>query len=592
MLEGAKEVKCLRVAALGAFACASPAPGKPASAPPPSLAARVGPTPEPSTVRVKILGFNDFHGQLSPKRELGRPVGGAAVLAAYLRAAMAGREDQTFLVHAGDFVGASPPNSALLEDEPSVDFLNTLAAPSCADGAPSGGCRVIAGLGNHEFDAGKDELLRLVHGGNSVKGPFLDDPWRGARYDFVCANVVERATGKPIVPPYAIRAVEGVPIAFIGAVLKAAPSIVTPTGVADLAFLDEADAVNAYVPELAQRGVRAIVLQIHQGDTQAPYAGPTRSDAPPPTGALDRVIARLDDEIDVVVSGHTHEFTNALMPNAHGKPLLVVQARSAGVAYDDIDLVLDRRTGDVVEKTATIVPTWGDAGPGLTPDPAVARIVAAADARVGDTVERLVGTARVAISAQPNDAGESALGDLVADAQRAALHVDFALTNPGGIRGDLDAGKVTWGELFSVQPFGNMLVGVRLTGAELVALLNRQWGGAQPPGGRILQISGFGYTWDASAAEGSERVVEIHDARGRPLDRTQLYVVAMNSFLATGGDAFPAQPSVTPGVTPSDLDALVRYLASLPQPFEAKLAGRIRRLERAPASTPERTRGH
>jgi 5'-nucleotidase len=568
-------------ATCGAFACAAPPAAPPAS--PPSSAASVGPSeaaaPAEPLLRVKILGFNDFHGQLSPKRELGRPVGGAAVLAAYLRAAMAGHEDHTFIVHAGDLVGASPPNSGLLQDEPSIDFLNSLA-PASACGGTAGACPVIGGLGNHEFDEGKDELLRLLRGGNHRAGPFLDDPWRGARYDMVCANVVERATGKPIVPPYAIRSVEGVPIAFIGAVLKAAPSIVTPTGIAALTFLDEADAVNGYVPELARQGVRAIVLQIHQGDTQAPYTGPTRADAPPPAGALDRVIARLDDEIDVVVSGHAHEFTNALVANAHGKPMLVVQARSAGVAYDDIDLVLDRHTRDVVEKSASIIPTWGDEGPGLTPDPAVAALVTAADARVKDTVERVVGTAKSAVSATPNDAGESALGDLVADAERAALHADFALMNPGGLRRDLDAGKVTWGELFSMQPFGNTLVGVRMTGTRLVELLNQQWGGAQPPGGRVLQISGFSYAWDASVPEGGVRVVELRDTRGRPLNPSKRYLVAMNSFLAAGGDAFPAQVPATPGAGPNDLDALASYLKSLPQPFGAKMEGRIRRLER------------
>ena len=577
-------------AVCAAFACAAPPPGPPAATPvsaPASVAPSVTAAPEQPPLHVKILGFNDFHGQLSPKRELGRPIGGAAVLAAYLRAALAGREDHTFIVHAGDFVGASPPNSGLLQDEPSLDFLNTLAAASSCDGAPARGCHVIGGLGNHEFDEGKDELLRLLRGGNYRTGPFLDDPWRGARYEVVCANVLERATGKPLLPPYAIRAVEGVPIAFIGAVLKAAPSIVNPSGVADLTFLDEADAVNAYVPELARQGVRAIVLQIHQGDTQAPYAGPTRSDAPPAVGALGRVIARLDDEIDVVVSGHTHEFTNAVIPNGHGKPLLVVQARSAGVAYADIDLALDRHTGDVVEKSASIVPTWGDEGPGLTPDPAVARLVAAADARVKDTVERVVGTAKVAVSAVPNDAGESALGDLVADAERAALHADFALMNPGGLRRDLDAGKVTWGELFSVQPFGNTLVGVRMTGARLIELLNHQWGGAQPAGGRVLQISGFTYAWDASVPEGGVRVLELRDAAGRPLKAYKRYLVAMNSFLAAGGDAFPALVPATrgaakPGAAPSDLDALASYLKSLPQPFSAKTDGRIRRLERIP----------
>jgi 5'-nucleotidase len=568
----------LAAGALAALACA--APPKERAAGPPLAVSRAGsvtPARPSPRVRVKILGFNDFHGQLSPKMELGRPIGGAAVFAAYLRAALAGHEDHTFIVHAGDFVGASPANSALLQDEPSVDFLNTFVGPACGERSPQGsGCHVIAGLGNHEFDDGKDELLRLLRGGNYPTGPFLDDPWGGARYDFVCANVVESATQKPIVMPYAIREVEGVPIAFIGAVLKTAPSILSPAGIADLTFLDEADAVNAYVPELARRGVHAIVLQIHQGDRQTPYAGPTQTDAPAPAGALDAVIARLDDEIDVVVSGHTHEFTNAYVPNAHGKPLLVVQARSGGVAYDDIDLVLDRKTGDVVEKSAQIVPTWGDTGPGLTPDPAVAKIVAAADARVKSVVERNVGTASVAISTRPNDAGESALGDLVADAERLALRADFALMNSGGLRRDIDAGLVTWGELFSVQPFGNAIVGVRMTGAELVELLNHQWGHGQPAGGRMLQIAGFGYTWDPSVPEGEARVSEIHDARGRPLDRKQSYLVAMNSFLAAGGDAFPAR-RLAPSTGPGDVDALARFIESLPHPFSAKIEGRIRR---------------
>jgi 5'-nucleotidase len=568
--------------ALGALACAAPpsaVPAAPASAVPAASAqpsASAPPTARP--IPVKILGFNDFHGQLSPKTELGRPLGGAAVLAAYLRAAEAGREDHTFIVHAGDFVGASPPNSALLQDEPAVDFLNTLAGPGCATGdAADDDCHVIAALGNHEFDDGTDELLRLLHGGNYRTGPFLDDPWRGARYDIVCANVVERATRKPLVRPYVVRAVEGVPIAFIGAVLHAAPSIISPASIAGLEFLDEADAVNAYVPELARRGVRAIVLVIHQGDTQAPYPGPTRTDAPPPAGALDQVIARLDDEIDVIVSGHTHEFTNAVIPNAHGKPLLVVQARSAGVAYDDIDLLLDAKTHDVLEKSAAIVPTFGDAGAGLAPDPGVARIVAAADARVKNLVERSVGTAKATLSAHPNEAGESALGDLVADAQRHALHADFALLNPGGLRRDIDGGPVTWGELFSVQPFGNALVGVRMTGAELKDFLNAQWGHGQPPGGRILSISGFGYTWDSSVPEGGARVLEIHDSRGRPLDPKKRYLVVLNSFLATGGDAFPAQAAATRGAGPGDLDALAGYLQGLPQPFSAKIEGRIKR---------------
>jgi 5'-nucleotidase len=563
----------------GAFACAA-TPTVPTTPTPtaPTTASAAKAPPEAAPLRVKILGFNDFHGQLSPKQRDGRPIGGAAVLAAYLGAARAGHDDHTFIVHAGDFAGASPPNSGLLQDEPAVDFLNTLAGPECTEGGgPNDACHVIGAFGNHDFDEGKNELLRLIHGGNHASGPFLDDPWRGARYGFVCANVVERKTGKPLVPPYTVREVEGVPIAFIGAVLKQAPTIISPAGIADLEFLDEADAINAYVPELARKGVHAFVVLIHQGDAQTPYAGPTRADAPAPSGELDRVIARLDDDIDLVVSGHTHEFTNALIANTHKKPMLVVQAQSAGVAYDDVDLVLDRETHDVLEKSAAIVPTWGDADAGLAPDPAVTKIVAAADARVKSLVERAVGTSKVTISALPNDAGESMLGDLVADAQRAALKADFALMNPGGLRRDIDAGPITWGELFSVEPFGNTLVGIRLSGEELVTLLNRQWGHGQPAGGRILQIAGFGYTWDQSVPEGGPRVSEIHDARGRPLDRKKRYLVVMNDFLAAGGDAFPPQSQDGRVTGPHDIDALVRHIESLRQPFGAKIEGRIRR---------------
>src|SRR4051812_16367442 len=168
-------------AVCAAFACAAPPPARPAPSrvsSPASVVLSATAAPAEPPLRLKILGFNDFHGQLSPKRELGRPIGGAAVLAAYLRGAMAGREDHTFVVHAGDFVGASPPNSGLLKDEPSVDVLNSLAAASSCGGAQPGACRVIGGLGNHEFDEGKDELVRLLRGGNYRTGPFLDDPWR------------------------------------------------------------------------------------------------------------------------------------------------------------------------------------------------------------------------------------------------------------------------------------------------------------------------------------------------------------------------------------------------------------------------------
>ena len=252
-------------------------------------------------------------------------------------------------------------------------------------------------------------------------------------------------------------------MAFIGAVLRQTPTIVTPTGVAGLRFLDEADAINSYIPALKKRGVRAIVVLIHQGGRQTTYGGGTDSTKATVDGPdiLD-IINRLDDEVDVVVSGHAHSFTNALLSNANGKPILVTQAFSASTAYADIDLEIDRTTREVVAKTASIITTFADEGPGLNPDPQTAQLTKAAEDKVAPLVNQVIDQAQIDILRTENDAGESALGNLIADAQRAAMSTDFAFMNPGGIRADLLAGEVTWGDLFTIQPFGNSLVKMAL----------------------------------------------------------------------------------------------------------------------------------
>ncbi|HKP63847.1 MAG TPA: bifunctional metallophosphatase/5'-nucleotidase [Polyangiales bacterium] len=528
-------------------------------------------------VRVKLLGLNDFHGQLSPRREAGRPIGGAAVLVSYLKAAAAGAEN-VFFVHAGDHVGASPANSSLLQDEPSISMLNLLANPSCVYGrSRQPKCNVIGTFGNHEFDEGQSELMRLIKGGDHPSGPFLEPHWRGARFGYVNANVVQTKSRLPLVDPFTVQRVPGAAIGFIGAVLRGAPAVVTPSGVAKLTFLDEAESINRAVKQLKQSGVRAIVVLIHQGLEQEPYLGPTRSNLAVPTGALAEILPKLDGEVDVVVSGHTHEFTNVLMPNAHGIPILVTQGFYAGMGFHEIDLVIDKRSGDVVSKNARIVSTWGDDGPGLTPDAEAAALVAQADARVADKVNIAIGSAAAAIRRKQNDAGESALGNLIADALRATMGSDFAIINPGGIRADFDAGPVSWGQVFTVQPFRNKLIELTLTGQQLYDLLNQQWGGEQPAGGRMLQISGFGYTWDSSVPEGGQRVLEVHDARGK-ISREASYRLTANAFLAEGGDGFRVLTSGTyPRGGGIDLDVLAAYLKNLPQPFNARIEGRIQR---------------
>ena len=526
---------------------------------------------------VQLLAINDFHGQLSTGRTVaGRPVGSAAVLKAYLDVAQVGQEDRTFIVHAGDHVGASPPASALLQDEPSISFLNLLTNKYCNLGRHNPFCNVIGTLGNHEFDEGEKELLRLLYGGNHPDGPFLERRYRGARFPYVSANVVDEETGKPIVPPYVIRYVRGAPIAFIGAVLKQTPTIVTPTGVAGLRFLDEADTINGYIPALKRRGVRAIVVLIHQGGRQTSYAGTTDPTRPPVTGTdIVDIVNRLDDEVDVVVSGHAHSFTNALLSNANGKPILVTQAFSAGTAYADIDLEIDRKTKDVVAKTASIITTFADEGPGLTPDARAARLTAAAEEKVAPLVNQVIGVTQNDILDDQNAAGESALGNLIADAQRAAMGTDFAFMNPGGIRADLSGGDVTWGDLFTVQPFGNSLVKIELTGQQIYDLLNQQWAGQPFP--HILQISGLTYTWDNNLPD-ANRIVEIRKD-GVPIDLAALYTVTANSFIAAGGDNFTVfTQGVNPVGGPIDLDALIEYIEDLPQPFSAAIEERITRV--------------
>lgn len=539
-------------------------------------------------LHIKLLGINDFHGRLSLNAVGTRPAGGAAVLASYLRTAAAAAKDGAFIVHAGDHVGATPPNSALLQDEPAIMVLNELANEHCAPASQFRNlpyaqqayaqlkCNVIGTFGNHEFDEGITEALRLVYGGNHANGPFIEQTWSGAHFPYINSNVISKSTGKTLLPPYTVKEVEGVRIGFIGAVLRETPTIVTPTGVAGVHFQDEADAINAAAVQLKSQGVKTIVVTIHQGTRQSPtYEGPTDPSITNLSGAIVDIIKRLDSEIDVVVSGHSHSFTNALVNNHKDKPLLVTQAFSASTAYGDIDLTISRDSGDVVEKSAAVVTTWADRGPGLSPDVKVAQLVATADERVAPLVNRVVGTSTTAITRSDSSAGESALGNLIADAQRVMTGADFAFMNPGGIREDLNAGEVLWGELFTIQPFGNDCVSMDLTGAQIKSLLEQQWTATSS---RILKTSGLTYTWSASRPIG-DRVTQIVGVDGVPVASTTIYRVTVNSFIAAGGDGFLV---LTEGanrvIGPVDLDALVDHVESLPQPFSARIEGRIVRI--------------
>jgi 5'-nucleotidase len=519
------------------------------------------------TVDIKLLGLNDFHGQLAPRLVANRPAGGAA-----LRAARA--PGRSAIIHSGDMVGASPPSSALLQDEPAIQVFNLLGNSHCSRSFRLNPlCNVVATTGNHEFDEGKDELFRLLFGGNHPNGPFLERNWRGTRYPTISSNVVDEDSGRPILPPVSIKLLGGVPVAFIGAVLEATPTIVTPTGVAGLDFLDEADSINGIVRLLKLVGIRTIVVTIHQGGRQTAFEGPTQGTSDL-TGEIIEIVARLDSEVDVVVSGHSHAFTNALLPSADGDPVLVTQAFSGGTAYGEIDLVIDSRTRDVLQKSARVITTFGDVAPGTNPQPDLTAIVTAADELVAPLVNRVIGQSAGPLNRVQSPAGESALGNLIADAQRDNMGTEVGFMNPGGIRADLDAGPATWGELFTIQPFGNSLVGMTLTGAQIDALLEQQFQLASP---RVLSVSGLTYTWSASAPAGN-RVSNVV-VNGVPLDPAASYSATANSFIAAGGDGFTIFNDGTDRVGgPIDLDALVEYVEGLPQPFSAAIEGRIQQV--------------
>ena len=523
-------------------------------------------------VKARILAVNDFHGQLQAFDAHGKTNGGAASLVAMLRAAAAAQPDRTVIALAGDTVGASPADAALLHDEPALMVLGTLANSACAD-KQDPRCNMVSTLGNHEFDKDVPELLRQIRGGNAPQGPYLQDPWPGAAFPYVCANVRDKTTGKLLVAPYVIKKIGEIPVAFIGAVVRDTPSATMPRNTARLEFLDEAASINSYLPEIQAKGVHAIVAIIHQGGNQPGYDGPTDPAKPTVSEEIVPIVNKLDADVDIVISGHTHKFTNALVPNAGGRNVLVTQAYAKGTAFAAIDLDLDPASGEIVNKSAAIITTTQ----ATAPDPAAADIVARADAAVAPLIDRVVGHSGTTVSHNQNAAGESPLGNLVVDSHRKAGATDFAFMNPGGIRADLEKGPLTWGALYNLEPFGDSLITMELTGEQIAAVLAQQW--SRPDRPRILQVSGLRYTWTDHGPGKAGTVGAITRQDGSPIDKAATYTVTVNSYLAEGGDGFKA---FTQGKKPTQLqesvvDALIAVLQADPAPAP-DVQGRIIRI--------------
>lgn len=501
--------------------------------------------PSTRNVQVQLLGINDLHGQLNVTRKVaGQSVGRADYLATYLKHRKVENAKSTLLVHAGDMIGASPPVSALLKDEPTIDFLNTLGFS-------------VGTVGNHEFDRGVDELKRLVEGRQGAE----EGNFGGANFPWVAANVVYENSGEPIFSPYEVIRVNGMPIGFIGVCLTDTPNIVIPSGVAGLKFTDEAETINRYAAELKKQGVRAIIVLAHN-------PGSSSSDGSNASGELVDIANSVDDEVDIIFGGHNHAYMNATVD---GK--LLVQSYSYGTAFSDVDLEIDPKTKDIVSKQAEIITTFHT---DITPDQDIAQMISGYEEKVKPIVNRVVGTVSGTLSALRDANGESALGNLIADAQRTAMKTEFAFMNPGGIRADLEEGEITWGEIYTVQPFNNDLVKMTLTGSQIRTLLNQQWGG---PRTHMLQISGLTYTWDDNRPVG-EKIVDIYHTDGTEIDPNKDYTVTVNVFLAGGGDGFTIlKEGRNREVGPVDIDALVDYIEGLPKPFSYGIEGRIKKLE-------------
>ena len=503
------------------------------------------PAPEGRTTNIQLLGVNDFHGNLEPPRQVdGRTVGGAAYLASYLNDYEADNPRRTITVHAGDLVGATPLISSYFHDEPTIYAANLMGFD-------------VGTLGNHEFDEGGEEMLRLINGGQRDDGKqFKDGPdgtpvntsdpdFPGANFPYVAANTVYKDSGKTVLPPYQVIKRDGIKVGFIGVTTLETPRIVVPDAVAPFRFLDISNTVNKYARRLQAQGVQSIVVLAHAGGVQ--------TSAQEATGEIIDETSQMSDAVDVVVAGHTHTLLNNTVD---GK--LVVEAFSYGTAFDAVNMKVDRKSKDVLSASADIVTTYDDA---VAPDPAVSRLVADYKARISPISERVVGTASEDITRTQDSDGESELGDLIADAQRDFAGADLAFMNPGGIRADIASGPVTYGDLFTVQPFDNQVVRMELTGDQIYRLLEQQF-----EVNRILQVSGLEYSYDASKPAG-QRITSA-TINGSPLDRGATYTLAANSYLATGGDGFTVfkegQKQQSLG---SDADALEEYVSNLEQPF-------------------------
>ncbi|HEX6473805.1 MAG TPA: bifunctional metallophosphatase/5'-nucleotidase [Candidatus Limnocylindria bacterium] len=546
-----------------------------------TLAAKPPVTP-PHAVNVQLLAINDFHGNLEPPTGSSGRVGtaandlaciaapdcdlagGFAYLADDVKDLEATNPGNTLVVAAGDSIGGTPLISAAFHDEPTIEALNLIGLD-------------VSAVGNHEFDEGVTELLRIQNGGcHPTDGCDTGHTYAGADFEYLAANVVDKISGESILPATTVKTVDGVKVGFIGLTLEGTNLIVSASGIQTVNFLDEASTINAAAHDLRLAGVKTIVVLIHEGGGQsAAFTNTSINTCTGMSGAINDIVANLTTPVDLVVSGHTHNAYNCLLPRGDGTLIPVTSASSFGRLVTDIDMKINPTSGRPMSISVDNKIVLRD-----DTDAAAATLVSTYQTAVAPIANRIVGSITANITRSGNSAGESQLGDVIADAQLAytqSVGAQLAFMNPGGIRADLTFagspvgegdGVVTFGEIFNVQPFNNLVVTQDMTGAQIKAVLEQQWAACTPPGRSqnatvILQVSAtFTYSYNDTLACGS-RISEM-ELNGSPIDPATTYKVTANNFLADGGDSFPAFAVGTNRVfAPAfDVDALEAYIAA------------------------------
>jgi 5'-nucleotidase len=539
-------------------------------------------------INVSILAFNDLHGHLEPPSLSVReridgnltevPAGGAAYLAAAIQHHKK-LNPLNAVVSAGDMIGATPLISALFLDEPTIEAVNAMGIDFNA-------------VGNHEFDKGTPELMRMRRGGcekfTRLEPCQVNRQFPGANFEFLAANV-KKSDHETLFPAYGIKTFKQgnqvIKVGFVGMTLKNTPNLVIPEGVKGLKFEDEAATANALVPLLKAQGVSALVLVVHEGGVI--QGGPNDASCPGLSGDIVPILNKLDTSFDVVVSGHTHRAYacdyKRINPN---KPFLLTSAGQYGTFLTHIQLSIDPVSKTVQNKTASNVIVQSEAfvnasGVQVQPSSAlpffgkqmdVEKIVNVYRKASEVQVLKEVGRLSTSITRNASPSGESGLGNLIADAQWSSTasaergRSDFALMNPGGVRADIliqqGGGTVNFGQLFKVQPFGNTLVVKRMTGQQVKDLLEHQFENPDRP--KVLFPSeSLRYDVDRRQPKG-QRVLNIQIGQ-KPLDLARAYNVTMNSFLASGGDGFwhfNQAPTLSGGEL--DVDALSDYVQKRP----------------------------